>query len=222
MAKLFASEVAVRAAEECVQIHGGYGFIKDYPAEKFYRDVKLMTIGEGTSEIQRLVIAPSCSRDRDAHGPHRGGDAARSLARSRSSRMRGRRAPLSCSGSSPVPAGLPDRITGPREPARARSWTASRPSSARRAHGRDRRGGSDQPLHGGAILGDRVRMQAHAGDGGVFIRSMATRGHLGGSPARPARRRSSSTRRARTWSSSRRSAWARTRWTSCAPPTCRW
>ena len=57
MAKLFASEVAVRAAEECVQIHGGYGFIKDYPAEKFYRDVKLMTIGEGTSEIQRLVIA---------------------------------------------------------------------------------------------------------------------------------------------------------------------
>jgi alkylation response protein AidB-like acyl-CoA dehydrogenase len=57
MAKLFASEVAVRAAEECVQIHGGYGFTKDYPAEKFFRDVKLMTIGEGTSEIQRLVIA---------------------------------------------------------------------------------------------------------------------------------------------------------------------
>lgn len=57
MAKLFAGEVAVRAAGECVQIHGGYGFIKDYPAEKFYRDVKLCTIGEGTSEIQRLVIA---------------------------------------------------------------------------------------------------------------------------------------------------------------------
>jgi alkylation response protein AidB-like acyl-CoA dehydrogenase len=57
MAKLFASEVAVRVANECVQIHGGYGFIKDYPAEKFYRDVKLCTIGEGTSEIQRLVIA---------------------------------------------------------------------------------------------------------------------------------------------------------------------
>ncbi len=57
MAKLFASEAAVRAANECVQIHGGYGFIKDYPAEKFYRDVKLCTIGEGTSEIQRLVIA---------------------------------------------------------------------------------------------------------------------------------------------------------------------
>ncbi|HEU5453351.1 MAG TPA: acyl-CoA dehydrogenase [Terriglobales bacterium] len=57
MAKLYTSEVAVRVANEGVQIHGGYGFIKDYPAEKFYRDVKLCTIGEGTSEIQRLVIA---------------------------------------------------------------------------------------------------------------------------------------------------------------------
>jgi alkylation response protein AidB-like acyl-CoA dehydrogenase len=57
MAKLYASEVAVRATNEAVQIHGGYGFLKDYPVEKFYRDVKLCTIGEGTSEIQRLVIA---------------------------------------------------------------------------------------------------------------------------------------------------------------------
>jgi alkylation response protein AidB-like acyl-CoA dehydrogenase len=57
MAKLYASEVAVRCANEGVQIHGGYGFIKDYPAEKYYRDVKLCTIGEGTSEIQRMVIA---------------------------------------------------------------------------------------------------------------------------------------------------------------------
>jgi alkylation response protein AidB-like acyl-CoA dehydrogenase len=57
MAKLFASEAAVRVAEDAVQIHGGYGFVKDYPAEKFFRDVKLTTIGEGTSEIQRLVIA---------------------------------------------------------------------------------------------------------------------------------------------------------------------
>jgi alkylation response protein AidB-like acyl-CoA dehydrogenase len=57
MAKLYASEVAVRAADECVQIHGGYGFVKDYPAEKYFRDVKLLTIGEGTSEVQRLVIA---------------------------------------------------------------------------------------------------------------------------------------------------------------------
>jgi len=58
-AKLYSSEVAVRATERAVQIHGGYGFIKDFPVEKFYRDVKLCTIGEGTSEIQRLVIARS-------------------------------------------------------------------------------------------------------------------------------------------------------------------
>jgi alkylation response protein AidB-like acyl-CoA dehydrogenase len=56
MAKLYASEVAVRICDEAVQLHGGYGFIKDYPAEKYYRDVKLCTIGEGTSEIQRMVI----------------------------------------------------------------------------------------------------------------------------------------------------------------------
>ena len=57
MAKLFASEVSVKVANLAVQIHGGYGFTKDYRAEKFYRDVKLCTIGEGTSEIQRMVIA---------------------------------------------------------------------------------------------------------------------------------------------------------------------
>ena len=57
IAKLYTSEVAVRAANECVQIHGGYGYVKDYPAEKYYRDAKLCTIGEGTSEIQRILIA---------------------------------------------------------------------------------------------------------------------------------------------------------------------
>ena len=57
MAKLYSSEVAVRCTEKGVQIFGGYGFIKDFPAEKYYRDVKLCTIGEGTSEIQRMVIA---------------------------------------------------------------------------------------------------------------------------------------------------------------------
>jgi alkylation response protein AidB-like acyl-CoA dehydrogenase len=57
MAKLYSSEIAVRAAEDSVQLHGGYGFVKDYPAEKYFRDVKLLTIGEGTSEVQRLVIA---------------------------------------------------------------------------------------------------------------------------------------------------------------------
>ncbi len=57
MAKLYSSEVAVRVAEKGIQIHGGYGYVKDYPAEKFWRDAKLSTIGEGTSEIQRMVIA---------------------------------------------------------------------------------------------------------------------------------------------------------------------
>ena len=63
MAKLYAGEVGVRVANESVQIHGGYGYIKDYPAEKFYRDVKLCTIGEGTSEIQRMLIARQILRD---------------------------------------------------------------------------------------------------------------------------------------------------------------
>jgi len=57
MAKLFASELAVKASSMAVQIHGGYGFTKDYPVEKFYRDSKLATIGEGTSEVQRWIIA---------------------------------------------------------------------------------------------------------------------------------------------------------------------
>lgn len=62
-AKLFASEIAEKAANEAIQIFGGYGFIKDYPVEKFYRDVKLLTIGEGTSEIQRIVIARDLLKD---------------------------------------------------------------------------------------------------------------------------------------------------------------
>ena len=56
MAKLYASEGCVRVANNAVQIFGGYGFTKDFPAEKYYRDAKLCTIGEGTSEIQRIVI----------------------------------------------------------------------------------------------------------------------------------------------------------------------
>jgi len=63
IAKLFASETAEKAASEAVQIFGGYGFIKDYPVEKFYRDVKLLTIGEGTSEVQRIVIARHLLKD---------------------------------------------------------------------------------------------------------------------------------------------------------------
>jgi alkylation response protein AidB-like acyl-CoA dehydrogenase len=57
MAKLFASEVSVNVCEEAIQVHGGYGYTKDYPPEKYWRDSKLCTIGEGTSEIQRLIIA---------------------------------------------------------------------------------------------------------------------------------------------------------------------
>lgn len=63
MAKLFASEMAEKCANEAVQIFGGYGFVKDFPVEKFYRDVKLLTIGEGTSEIQRIVIAKELLKD---------------------------------------------------------------------------------------------------------------------------------------------------------------
>ena len=57
MAKLYASEIAVKVCEEAIQIHGGYGYTKDYPPEKYWRDAKICTIGEGTSEVQRLVIA---------------------------------------------------------------------------------------------------------------------------------------------------------------------
>lgn len=63
MAKLYASEAAVWVANEAVQIHGGYGYLKDYPVEKYYRDAKLCTIGEGTSEIQKLVIARDSLKD---------------------------------------------------------------------------------------------------------------------------------------------------------------
>jgi hypothetical protein len=66
MAKLYASEMAMRVTDRAVQIHGGYGYTKDYPVERFFRDAKITTIGEGTSEIQRLVIA------RDVLGPGRG------------------------------------------------------------------------------------------------------------------------------------------------------
>ena len=97
MAKLYSSEIAVRAAEDGVQIHGGYGFVKDYPAEKFFRDVKLTTIGEGTSEIQRLVIARQllavCSPSALVDARVSPATRARSRARSRSSRTRRRTAP---------------------------------------------------------------------------------------------------------------------------------
>jgi butyryl-CoA dehydrogenase len=63
MAKLFASELAMRATTKAVQIHGGYGYTKEYPVERMMRDAKICEIGEGTSEIQRLVIARSILRE---------------------------------------------------------------------------------------------------------------------------------------------------------------
>jgi len=63
MAKLFSSELAVRAADEAIQIHGGYGYIKEYHVERFLRDAKLMTIGEGTSEVQRMIIARELKKE---------------------------------------------------------------------------------------------------------------------------------------------------------------
>lgn len=63
MAKLFASEVAMRAGVKGIQIHGGYGYIKEYPAERHFRDAKITEIYEGTSEIQRLVISAALLKD---------------------------------------------------------------------------------------------------------------------------------------------------------------
>ena len=68
MAKLYASEIGVWVADRALQIFGGYGYVKDFPAEKYYRDMKLCTIGEGTSEIQRLVIARQILKSLDATG----------------------------------------------------------------------------------------------------------------------------------------------------------
>src|SRR5690606_18552059 len=63
MAKYYASEVAVEVSNHSVQVHGGYGFTKDYPAEKYFRDAKLCTIGEGTSAIQKMVISRELIKD---------------------------------------------------------------------------------------------------------------------------------------------------------------
>jgi len=63
MAKYYASEISVQVATDAVQIFGGYGYTKDFPVEKFYRDSKLCTIGEGTSEIQKMVIARELVRE---------------------------------------------------------------------------------------------------------------------------------------------------------------
>jgi alkylation response protein AidB-like acyl-CoA dehydrogenase len=63
MAKLFASETAMEVTTEAIQIHGGYGYVKEYDVERFFRDAKILEIGEGTSEIQRLIISREILRD---------------------------------------------------------------------------------------------------------------------------------------------------------------
>ena len=70
IAKLYASEVAVSAAREAVQVHGGYGFVEDFPVARFYRDAKVLEIGEGTSEIQRLLIARALGLPADLGDAH--------------------------------------------------------------------------------------------------------------------------------------------------------
>ena len=63
MAKLFASETAMEVTKEAIQIHGGYGYVKDYDVERYFRDAKILEIGEGTSEIQRMIIAREILKD---------------------------------------------------------------------------------------------------------------------------------------------------------------
>ena len=190
MAKLYASEIAVKAADDCVQIHGGYGFVKDYPAEKFFRDVKLTTIGEGTSEIQRLVIARQLlladvtrrtladARARGRPARHRPRDLARSRTRTPAGAelvraifgRTGRAYLVGVTG--PPGAGkstLVDRLD--------RRDSRTRAATTRRRHRRRSRRARSPAAPCSAIA---LRMQAHAADEGVFIRSMATRGHLGG------------------------------------------
>ncbi len=196
-AKLMTGEAAVFCSERGVQIHGGYGFIKDYRAEKYYRDAKICTIGEGTSEVQRLVIArellSGMSRDavpgplgRGSRGPPRPPAPARDARRGagdldrRTWRRAGR--PSSCgrvyaaTGRARVIG-----ITGP--PGAGKSTLVDRLAQECR-----RRGETvgilcvdpTSPFTGGALLGDRIRMQGLATDPRVFIRSMATRGAMGG------------------------------------------
>ena len=187
MAKLFASETAVRVTNEAVQIHGGYGFIKDYPVEKFFRDAKLCTIGEGTSEIQRLVIARQLLKSqlmmdlaRKDRRRETSGALARAATLDRKSAARSRGA-----AEGTVPAHRPSADSGGHRPARGREEHAVRPAHASelRAQGKTvaiLAVDPTSPYSGGAILGDRIRMQRHHADPGVFIRSMATRGWLGG------------------------------------------
>ena len=192
MAKLYAGEVAVRVANECVQIHGGYGFIKDYPAEKFYRDVKLCTIGEGTNaEIQqrghRKRVTEGVTRFSLNEHPSSGifSKAVRVRWRAFITRVENRTA-----GQPGNPANPFSQHTGRARvigitgsPGAGKSSLVDRLAIAYRRQ--EKTVGiiavdPSSPFTGGAILGDRIRMQTLGIDPGIYIRSMATRGHLGG------------------------------------------
>ena len=196
-AKLYASEIAVRATDRAIQIHGGYGFTKDFPVEKFYRDVKLCTIGEGTSEIQKLVIAkqllsggrmtaarPRPRRPRSSpeeSSPGRPRPIGRAISEVERDSGDGARDPAPRSSARTGRARIVG-ITGP--PGAGKSTLVQRLAQAYRRRGRARSAivavDPSSPFTGGAILGDRIRMAEIYTDPGVFIRSMATRGALGG------------------------------------------
>ena len=215
MAKLFASEVAVRICDEAVQLHGGYGFIKDYPAEKFYRDVKLCTIGEGTSEIQRMVIARELLKTPltvavvtlAACRPHsKSIRSARAMTARLAERLRAgelralARAISLVEDDAPAAQALLSAcfphtgdalrigITG--SPGAGKSTLVDQ--LARTFREQQHTVGilavdPTSPFSGGAILGDRIRMERHHADAGVYTRSMATRGAIGRTGARRGR-----------------------------------
>ena len=174
MAKLYSSEIAVRAAEDSVQIHGGYGFVKDYPAEKFFRDVKLTHHRRGherdpapRNRASAAGLSP-CDRSDRARRPRPRRRPARPRARVVDCRERGRRRGVAawrrCTRRRVAPGSL--GVTGP--PGAGKSTLVDQLVDARTARAGETVGvvavDPTSPFTGGAILGDRVRMQAHAGD----------------------------------------------------------